>query len=462
MLRTTRLLSLVLCIVVLCLAADRRRAVIRPTLDIHRSFVVTDMAVLEGFSFERVLTTLTAGTQTTPMQLYQQWLDTQNAKPGLFDPDGPHCDDFLTDGSPSFNGFPRRCPVPEGLLAKDQPFVSSIDRIIPIGITNRFDLAPVDGANCGQYRLLYARPIPQTDLFHIIFEGVLPNPNPAAGLSGCRPVAQFWADLSTIDSMAERRARLETFFFQGLPGFLPVIRPENYDSPGGIRTSEITGKLGNRMYQFRATRICAAGGCRIVMTPDVLENMIYGSLFDGHLDTPLARQFRDDFIKQVPTLAVNDVDEFFMKVPKQYLMAESDPIDTVPQFQYTPAFSKGLTTPAGADFNGRIAAELARIGSPLTPSQIVLRAETQTCSGCHTLTGDIGGGVVFPNAWGIFQHLDAGLVQEGESGLRFAMSSAMEVFAAHRSQVLRDFLLSGQVPVHSASVGTIGGGRSVQ
>ncbi len=55
-----------------------------------------------------------------------------------------------------------------------------------------------------------------------------------------------------------------------------------------------------------------------------------------------------------------------MNIPSQYVMAESNPSDTVQQFRLTKAFASGLTTPAGADFNRRIAAELARIGSPLT------------------------------------------------------------------------------------------------
>jgi len=48
------------------------------------------------------------------------------------------------------------------------------------------------------------------------------------------------------------------------------------------------------------------------------RNMIYGPLFDGHVDTAQARQFRDDFIKQVATLAVPYVNGYFMNAPPQY------------------------------------------------------------------------------------------------------------------------------------------------
>src|SRR5438128_11241322 len=155
--------------------------------------VITEPEMLQGFDFQRVLQALTAGTGTTPLALYQQWFDTQNPKPGLAVADAPHCDDFLTDGKPSFNGFPRRCPTPEGILATTDPFAAH--DYTPIGITNRFDLTPLDGSNCGQYRIIYAKRMAQKfpkEMLHIIFEGVLPNPNPSVGAAGCRVVAQFW------------------------------------------------------------------------------------------------------------------------------------------------------------------------------------------------------------------------------------------------------------------------------
>src|SRR5689334_4567401 len=197
--------------------AARHRVVAPPApapIDIRRSLVITDPAILDAFDFERVLQALTAGTSTTPLSLYRQWFDTQNPKPGLAVADAPHCDDFTTNGKPSFNGYPRRCPTPEGVLATSDPFAAH--DYTPIGITNRFDLTPADGSNCGQYRITYAKTTVQLsagEMLHIIFEPVLPNPNPAAGLAGCRPVAQFWADLTGVDSMTERRARIEHFFF---------------------------------------------------------------------------------------------------------------------------------------------------------------------------------------------------------------------------------------------------------
>ena len=312
--------------------AARRRATVQPgafiPLNLERSFAITDPAVLDGFSFERVMTTLTAGTNVTALALYQQWWDTQNAKPGRVagNAGGPHCDDFLVNGQPAFNGFPRRCPTPEGALAVTNPFTPA--EWFPIGAINRFDLTPPDGANCGQYRLLFARRgANRDDRLHLIFEAVLPNPDPSAGLAACRPVAGFWASLSAIDAPSTRRAELERFFFQGLPGFAPAIDRANFSlaSGGGIRSlqHDVASRINPRFYQFRLEIVNGAPQIQ----PDVLENMPIARLFDADNTSDIAVRFREEFMRQLPTLAVRDVNLYFMNIPREYLMAESDPVD---------------------------------------------------------------------------------------------------------------------------------------
>src|SRR5206468_11313887 len=163
-------------------------------------------------------------------------------------------------------------------------------------LINRFDLAPADGSNCGQYRMIFAKKSANlNDRLHLIFEAVLPNPSRPAGIEGCRDVAQFWADLSKIDSMSERRARLEEFFFSGIPGFEPVVDPDHFslESGGGIRSLHGTSAaLGsNRFYQFRLEKRAS----ELVAAPDILENTPFGRFFDATYDTPAARRFRDAF-----------------------------------------------------------------------------------------------------------------------------------------------------------------------
>ncbi|MBV9497105.1 MAG: hypothetical protein JOZ54_22910 [Acidobacteria bacterium] len=472
-------------VALLSVAAARRRSFLPPAppvaeLNATRSFAITDKAILDGFAFERLMNALAqrSGTPTTGLQLYQQWLDTQNPKPGLAVADAPHCDDFLLpDGKPSFNGFPRRCPTPEGALASSNPFPGR--EYIPIAVMNRFDLTPIDGSHCGEYRIVYARVASPKDELHFIFEAVLPNPHPEQGLTACRPVAQFWADLSSVDSLSERRAKLEELFFDGIPGFEPVIDAAHYAGGvehGRVRSAQMTlGQAENslRFYQFRLAKNCAGSNCRLMMLPDMLENMPPGRLFDGHDTSDPAKQFRDEFVTQVARLAIRDVNLFFLETSPKYSMHESDP-GGLP-FIYDGPFAASQNTPAGKDFSDRIQAELTRTGSTLTPLLVINRAESLNCVGCHVLSGPIGEGVVLPRAVGA-QHVteNPNEMRDGDGGpkTRFGVSPAVQdVFLPHRIEILRSFLATGKPPVHSKSIDddgtgsskmTLGGRRGVQ
>jgi hypothetical protein len=447
---------------VLLLVGAQFRAV-RPSrpLSMARSFVVTDKAIIStpAFTLDRVLTQLIARsgvTSVTPQQLIRPMFDSQNPRPGLADVSAPHCDDTILNGQPSFNGFPRRCPTPEAALAAT-PYTS--DEWFTLGLVNRFDVAPADGSFCGQYRMVFAhRESDPTRIrrLHVIFEAMLPNPHPEQGLAGCRPVAQFWSDLSSIDSMDVRAQRLEHFFFEGLDGFAPVVDPPNFAVVGGIRTLEQrVAPDGQRFYQFRLQKACTAGDCTLRMVPDVVENSPFGILADGRNTTPAARQFRDAFISQVETLAINDINLFHMEVPPPFLVGESNPIvDPAAQFIGI-AFDNGKTSPDGADFKNRIQVELTRVGSTLTPENVMKRAEFESCQGCHGFNGDVGlgGGVKIqfsPNFQSQFiseDHLDDG---EGGPQSRFGVDPIIQnQFAPHRMQILQDFLRNGTLPVHS-------------
>jgi hypothetical protein len=420
------------------------------SVDPRRSMVITDVALLEGFTLQRFLDTLVARSgvhNITSGQLYRQWFDTQNPKPGLADPAGPHCDDFKSGGQTTFNSFPRRCPTPEGQLALSG---FTADEYIPIALTNRFDQTPADGSNCGQYRIVFAKRMAPKLRLHIILEPVMRNPNPSAGLAGCRSIALFWANLTKIDSISERRAKLEQFYFDGIPGVPPVLDPDHFGvTGGGIRTTEIAqAGAAPRMYQFHVTKDCSSGECTLRMTPDVLPNMPFGELFDTTNTTAQAQAFRNAFVEQVPNLAVKNVSEYFMDIPREYLMAESDPSDDIKEFDYLAPFNASKAS--APDFKNRIQTKLTAAGSTMTPEQLVRRAETQTCVGCHFLSGPVGDGLNFPHPIDDTQHITEDTLEPGEGGQRYLISTALrDTFVPHRMQILLDFINSGKAPVKS-------------
>lgn len=409
--------------------------------------------MLDGFDFERVLRTLTdrSGTKTTPLALFQQWFDTQNPKPGLAVANAPHCDDFVTNGKPSFNGFTRRCPTPEGILATTDPFAAH--DFIPIGITNRFDLTSPDGATCGQYRIIYAKTsVAPGEKLHIILEPAIPNPNPFLGLEACRPVAQFWADLSAVDSMSERKTRIERFFFDGLDGFEAALRPSHFaPGTGRIRTMQIGGsRRVPRFYQFQLT----VSGSRLLAVPALLENYPDAALFNANVNTPAGTEFRQFFLSQIRTLAARDVNGFGDRIPERYLIVESDAEDDAESVFSIVAYQHGLVVPEGQAFREAIYAELKRIGSTLTATEVIRRAEVQNCTGCHAGAVALGDGIAFPSTFN-GTHLDE--TTETAGGVtRFVISPALrDVFAPNRAKILLEFLAGKPLPVHS---NTIGGG----
>src|SRR5216684_3053065 len=272
------------------LLTSAKRHVSAPPLKIgaineQRSMLITDQVILQNFTLQRVLNQLVARSGVTGLtggQLYQQMLDTQNPKPGLFEAGAPHCDDFHTNGQPSFNGLPRRCPTAEAALAA-APFGPT--DYIPLAIVNRFDMAPADGSNCGQYRLVFARQATApTDKLHFIFEGIA--------------------------------------------GYAPAIDPANFDgsaNQSGVRALEFGGEPNRpRFYQFRLTKNCNGGACTLRMMTDVLEDAPPATYFDGNNTSDVARASRDSFVSQVASLTIDDANLFQMHLPTNYLMADSD------------------------------------------------------------------------------------------------------------------------------------------
>jgi hypothetical protein len=479
------------------------------SIDVRRSLMITDLDILKPFTFRRVMTALAgAGDKPSPaaaLDLFHQWWDTQNDASKAVG-SGAHCDSETMAGEPAMNGYPLFCPRAEGGLASADPFEESLpggeinpDHFFPIGLANRFDLARIDGTSCGEYRVLFAkRSRPDKapgDRTLVIFEAGLPNPQPDLGLEGCRPVAQFIADLSTL-SAAERAEELERFYFEGLDGFEPVISPSHYDGIlGHVRSNQFVDAAAEAWTLKDFMVVSDSGGARIAPLPVVDSPFV--ELFDTTSANPKAAAFRDYFLTQVDSLAIDDMNRFFMTTPLQFLPGESVSSPAGPGAQPPPQpgdpppvlddtlrgdYLRAFTTGAETDDSFRIALQdkLTAIGSKLTPDDIVKRAMTRSCAGCHEINGggaviigggpggnagntadtrDLGGGLLWPRPLGFVHVSEEDLFREPaqDAGIRYGISNALkDLFLPHRKEVLERFLAGVERPSGAVGDGTLG------
>jgi hypothetical protein len=439
-----------------------------PRVDLDRSLAITDLPTLEAtdpsgklrFTLERVLAQIgaTSGATHPPgaLELYQRIFDTNNRKTHNYVPDGQHCDDEKdASGKEVINGFPIECPRQEGELAnltQHHPFCSGpgCDPYTPVAMTNRFDLAPANGQNCGQYRIVFGKGREQSPLatagnplpfnrVMIIFEAIVPNPHPEQGMRGCNPVIGFWISLSRMDDPAQRAAALDQFFFTGVPGFEPAVKFSHYSGAvdpvtlvqqgGQIRANQFMNSndptapsLDGQMWQLREYNTalpCTGHGsrraCRARIRMVTTKLNPPASLYDEHDQSPAALAFRDPatplgFLSQVRELArddlnlinLNNLDPAFAGGQSTSSPGFVVPGLPPPTFQNDTNYNL-MFDPSGP-FAAAIQAELDKPPClPLTPTEIVRRSQTQSCAGCHELstsTAPFFGGMASANDLG--------------------------------------------------------------
>jgi hypothetical protein len=442
-------------------------------IDVRRSLVVTEQPILDRFPLERVLDQLVAQSGVsglTALGLFQQWWDTQNPAPGLGA--GPHCDDATdASGQPVLNAYPYGCrPDPaEGLEATSDPFANpnAPEAYLPIGLFNRFDVAPADGSHCGEHRIVYARRSGVTSGINrnlVIFEAVLPNPHAAQGLKGCHVIAKFWADLTKEPDVMRRADLLERFYFRGLANVGPVVHVDNFGSnplgAGQVRTNQfMQPAAGPKIWalrEFKVRRTCGAAACTgLQMVPVTDKVNPFGPLFSPIGTHSRTAEFQQHLTSQVASLAASSVMGIDMKVPDAYntgqsLASGSTENDYVAQFGTEPS-----------DFRAAIDDALLTLGSVLDADDIVSRAEALSCAGCHQLSNNasLGGGLVWPSSLG-FTHVTERETETVDGVTRFRISDALvDVFLPKRKQVLDDFMNDKPLNVRSPK-DPVGGRRT--
>lgn len=403
-----------------------------PAIDPHRSLFVHDAATLGAgnFSLMRTLQKLSGDVAAsvptiTPQAIFRQLWDTQNDAASAVTAGNPHCSD--NDGKLGVYPF-NKCPRAEGDEAKgtDADITARMSGYQPIGLVNRLDLAAAGWKNCGEHRIVYGKSGGGVAKNFIIFEAVLPNPKPGCR-SGCRDVIDFWLDLSADPLPASRATKLENFFYNGLPGFAPVVHTSHYSSgvgsiygasgSGQVRTNQFlsnaTAGLGPwTLKEFKTLLSCAGGVCDYDLFPISVKGNPYGVLWskdvaNGGAPSPvpanpfatpiaglaaLAATFQNSVVAQVTLarLANPDINSIHYEVKADKNSAESQ--SQGPTIDH---YRNQFNAAADAAFRTSLNAAAGAFG--LSGEQVVNRALATSCAGCHLPTGF---GLTGPNAIG--------------------------------------------------------------
>ncbi|HYQ26693.1 MAG TPA: hypothetical protein VER04_05715, partial [Polyangiaceae bacterium] len=409
-----------------------------------------EQSVLSRFSFQRVMTQLVSQSGVsglTATQLFQQWWDTQNPGPGVYS--GPHCDDNVTAGASTLNGYPYLCRAEaEGTQVSCDPFAAgSSCAYVPIGLFNRFDLAPENGAHCGEYRIVYAKQsgvASTSDRNLVIFEAALPNPHPQQGLKGCQQVVDTWADLTNQSSLSARADALEDFYFDGQGAVGPVIDVNNFGNnplgAGQIRSNQFSNTVtGWSLREFKLVRTCSGPTCTALkVVPVTDKNNAFGGLFDPASALPAASSFQTFFPSQVATLVGPTVTSFDIDTPDLYNTGQSQASGTTAAEM---RYAVQLGTSPGPLYNG-IQSQLTTLGSALSPAEVALRAQALSCAGCHRLNNNVavGGGLTWPASLG-FTHVTERETEVVAGETRFRISDALvNALLPARKQIFEDYL----------------------
>ena len=369
----------------LCLIPPKTPAA---AIDPHRSLFVHDRGTLDGadFTLQRTLSQIASQVVpvvpgTTPVTIFRQFWDTQNAAPGVTS--GPHC----TDNGSTINGFPITCPRNEGseAVGSDADLQSRIKEYRVLALVNRIDLAHQGWRNCGEHRIIYGKEAAGRNL--IIFEAVLPNPKPGCR-EGCVPVAEFWKSLSSINNPVTRANQLATFYYNGLPGFRPVVHVDHYSAAGvttgygssgsgQIRTNQFlqTGPFQPWLLkEFKTVIDCGIAPCTFNIVPIMVKVNPHGPLWNEDDPHPLGPAFRAATVAQLPRLSDSALLRIGYEVSLDHDAGQSM---SLPGPGFVDDYRDQMNSAVAVGFRAALGA------GALTADQIANRAITQSCAGCH-------------------------------------------------------------------------------
>jgi hypothetical protein len=427
-------------------------------LNPRRSLIETNQTAVKSFSLSAALAAIqtNSGLAPQPNAVYRQIIDSYASAANGQEPTAVHCGDETTDGAPSLNGFALRC---DRLEAQQ---IDNLAQWFPIAAVNRVDLAPTDGANCGQQRLIFANNvrIGNSRMFMII-EAQIPNPHPECGVAACRPLADFWARQSDMSDAFARGERLAGAYLKGDPelaaaGFKPFLDVANLSvGAGSIRTNN----FDDFEWTLRLFKMMTDTGGNARAIPFPVTDAPHGELWNDTSPLPQGELCRKSFVTALDSLLSDDPAEMAFPVDDSCYDAES------PNDGFTQNYPLHLDSGSGT-FRGLLETRLA--GTGLSPEDIASRARfAGSCMGCHeeAIGSSLGHGVFAPFSNGFVQ-VDEQFTEDcGDGQQCFNASPALkEVFLPRRLRSLEALLGTGSCTSGGDATpppppGTDGGGR---
>ncbi len=396
-----------------------------------RSSVMENAREALPFSLEETLAAAlrNAGSNLDALSAYHGIVDSYATGADGRDPGAAHCDDEVTAGAPSLNGFPLQC----GRLEAQQ--FDNIGAWFPTAAVNRLDLAPADGANCGQQRLIFANnSFVGNGRMFIIVENQIPNPNPGCGVAACQPIAAFWTALAEITDPVERGLRLRDAFLTGDPGlsasgFSPFLDAAHLGADGGqIRTNNFNDSPWTlREFHF--------GDVNDPPVPVPVAEAPNGTLWNDLSGAPQGAACRDSFLRAAE-LGLLTENLSAMSFPVDEACKDAESRNDFSQ-DYAAQLSQG---------SGAFRDQLAAIGAPsgVSAEELAARARfSGSCMGCHIEAGgsSLGNGLTAPFQFDFVHVNEFGSEECGNGGTCFGISEALRTtFLPHRARVTQSLL----------------------
>jgi hypothetical protein len=294
----------------------------------------------------------------------------------------------------------------------------STDGMRVAGLFNRLDLAPNNFAYCGEHRIVYekggadpsAHPL---NRFTLIFEAAVTNPDAHQRPEGCLEIAKLWAGL-TGKNDKDQAEDLEKLYYHGLDQTPPVVNFRHYGLPfGQVRANMFVNDSQNPLFlwQLRQWQTFLNSNGGVEFKPAQLgenpEQVLYQDSSPGE-DPTLAsfrQSFQNDFVansasaksyisqllnsddRAASGVATNEDDFFFglgINVDSRYDSYQS----TSNSHGTQPADDPNLLASTG--LKAAIDTTLKDTNATIVPSdcrpsvqQVLARAGTQACGGCH-------------------------------------------------------------------------------